>query len=179
VTGTNEDRTHNGTQRFSVQQAADVLGISTEATRQRIKRGTLPTERDDDGNVFVLLAAEQADGTRTTDDGTHTNDDRTNDGTAALASLVASQEDQIEFLRQQLHAEREANRENRRLLAAALERIPAIEAPAEPHPEARESDLTASEGPESSTAPQEQQEPKSEPEPEQRRSWLYRFFFGP
>jgi hypothetical protein len=35
----------------------------------------------------------------------------------------------IESLEVQLTQEREANRENRRLLAAALERIPAIESP--------------------------------------------------
>jgi hypothetical protein len=173
VTGTNEDRTRGGTKRFSVQQAADVLGISTEATRQRIKRRSLPTERDEDGNVFVLL---DADSTRTTDDGTHTNDDRTDDGTAALASLVASQEDQIEFLRQQLQAEREANRENRRLLAAALERIPAIEAPQEVPPETRGDDLTPSEqaakGDTSEATPGDTEQPRAE------RSWWQRWFGG-
>ena len=49
-------------------------------------------------------------------------------------------ESEIDHLREQLDKEREANRENRRLLAAALERIPAIEAS-----EARESPQTGSE----------------------------------
>ena len=137
MTRTNGDKTSDGTRRFSVTEAAGVLGISTEATRQRIKRGTLDTERDADGNVFVLLDADRTrttdDRTRTNTDGTHTNSDRTNDGTAAMPSLIEGQQDQIEFLRQQLQAEREANRKNRRLLAAALERIPAIEEAPQSH----------------------------------------------
>jgi hypothetical protein len=38
----------------------------------------------------------------------------------------------IATLREQLEAEREANRENRRIIAALTSRIPAIEAPASP-----------------------------------------------
>ena len=165
MTSTNEDRTYDGTQRFSVQQAADILGISTEATRQRIKRGTLPTERDEDGNVFVLL---EADGTRTTDDGTHTNTDRTGDGTAQ----IESQQDQIEYLRKQLDKERESSAELRRIIAALTQRIPAIEAPSEAPTEFRDGDLTASE-----ELGGMRGRPVSQ-EPEQHRSWLYRVLFG-
>jgi hypothetical protein len=57
-----------------------------------------------------------------------------------------------------------------RIGALALARTPAPPGP----PESPE---TAAESPESSTMPKDQQEPKSEPE--QRRSRLYRFFFGP
>ena len=163
MTATNEDRTHDGTQRFSVQQAADVLGISTEATRQRIKRGTLPTERDESGNVFVVL---NTDGTHPYADSTRTNDDRTVDGTA----LIKSQQDQIEYLRQQLDKEREANRENRRLLAAALERIPAIEAPPDTPSEPREFDISASDGRADGDVPPEQEKSVS--------GWWRRLFSG-
>jgi hypothetical protein len=57
--------------------------------------------------------------------------------TVALVERMGSE---IDHLREQLDKEREANRENRRLLAAALERIPAIEAGDE-----RESPVTAME----------------------------------
>jgi hypothetical protein len=43
--------------------------------------------------------------------------------------LVGEMRDRIRSLEEQLREERRANDENRRLLAAALERIPAIEAP--------------------------------------------------
>src|ERR671910_3030763 len=94
--------THDGTQsqRYTVTEAASVLGISTEATRQRVKRGTLPTIRDDEGNVFVLL---DPDGTRRdpdgtsggTSDGTRRDTAGTNDSTALIDRMSA----EIEYLR--------------------------------------------------------------------------------
>src|SRR5918995_5568364 len=93
--------THDGTQsqRYTVTEAASVLGISTEATRQRVKRGTLPTIRDDEGNVFVLL---DPDGTRRdgggtsggTSGGTRRDTDGINDGT----TLVERMAEEIEYL---------------------------------------------------------------------------------
>jgi predicted ArsR family transcriptional regulator len=106
--------------RLTVAQAADQLGISESAVRNRIKRGTLQAEREA-GRVYVLLAA-AAGRDRPTDE----------------SELVA-------VLREQLAAERQAHAEARRLLMAALERIPPqLEAPQE----ARESPETAQEEPE-------------------------------
>jgi hypothetical protein len=168
-------------QRLDVKQAAEVLGISSEGVRKRIKRGTLDSEKSQDGRVFVWLDGSDADrtsGPTRSDNGSHTNGatDRTDYGPGSDA-LDTSLQDQVSYLRTQLDLEREANRENRRLLAAALERIPAIESPrvAEPqaHSESREAPVTADEGTANSDVPPEQQEFV------QRRSWLHRFFFGP
>jgi hypothetical protein len=71
---------------------------------------------------------------------------------------------QLEVTQRNLEEERAANRENRRLLAAALERIPAIEAPDEPG-----ADLTASEEASSGTGRVEEGE-------SERASWWRRFF---
>jgi septal ring factor EnvC (AmiA/AmiB activator) len=60
---------------------------------------------------------------------------------STTVALVKHMKSEIDHLREQLDKEREANRENRRLLAAALERIPAIEAGDE-----RESPVPATEG---------------------------------
>jgi hypothetical protein len=128
MTGTDGDSTGDGMKRFPVTEAAGILGISTEATRQRIKRGTLPTERDEEGNVFVLLKRTTADSTRTDTNGT-------NAGTDVKERL-------IEFLRDQLREEREANRENRRIIAGLVQRVFELE----PAPEYRESRETAPEG---------------------------------
>jgi hypothetical protein len=142
------DGTHNSTpdgtrsQRYTVTEAASVLGISTEATRQRVKRGTLPTIRDDEGNVFVLL---EHDGTRRdgggtsdgTSDGTRRDADGTNDGTALVDRMSA----EIEYLRDTIARRDEEIRRRDHLLAAALERIPALESP----PETSESPVRASE----------------------------------
>ncbi len=94
-------------ERLTVAQAADRLGVSEDAVRSRVKRGTLRAERED-GTVYVLLG-----GRPTTDQ--PTTGQATDEATDAKDELIA-------VLREQLAAEREANRENRRLLLAALER---------------------------------------------------------
>jgi hypothetical protein len=87
----------------------------------RVKRGTLPSEREG-GRLYVLLNTEP-----TADPGRP--HDRTNDRTSEL----------IATLRGQLQAERQAHGEARRLLMAALERIPPqLEAPADSAPDAPE-----------------------------------------
>jgi len=103
-----EDRTPYERRRVTVAEAAEVLGISAEAVRMRLRRGTLDSERHE-GTIYVLLDTDQ------TRHVTDTSTDRTD-------LLIAEMQERIRSLE-------EANRENRRLLAAALERIPAIEAP--------------------------------------------------
>lgn len=103
--------------RLTVAQAADRLGISEDAVRSRIKRGTLRAEREF-GTVRVLLGDDQP----------------TTDQTTSQRPADAKDE-LIAVLREQLAAEREANRENRRLLLAALERpVRELEASTEEDP---------------------------------------------
>lgn len=104
--------------RTTVAEAAEYLGISAEAVRGRIRRGTLPVEREG-GTVYVLLEVDAAG--RTTADQPRTTADRPSDRTDAL---LAAYRDRVEDLREQLQAERQAHADARRLLAAALERIP-------------------------------------------------------
>jgi excisionase family DNA binding protein len=97
--------------RVPVREAAELLGISEGAVRMRVKRGTLPSTREG-GRLYVLLVTEPTP-----------EPERPHDRTSEL----------IATLREQLQAEREAHAEARRLLAAALERIPPqLEAPSEP-----------------------------------------------
>jgi excisionase family DNA binding protein len=105
--------------RVTVAEAAVLLGISEGAVRMRVKRGTLTSTRES-GRLYILLNIDPTTEPERPHDGTH-------DRTSEL----------IDTLREQLEAERQAHAEARRLLAAALERIPAIEAPAET-PEASE-----------------------------------------
>jgi len=127
-----EDRTPTG-RRTTVAEAAEVLGISAEAVRGRIRRGTLPVEREG-GRVYVLV--ERATDARTTADQSRTTAGQPTDRTDAL----------IDELHDRVRSLEEANRENRRIIAALTSRIPAIEAPQE----ARESPQTAAEEPEGS-----------------------------
>lgn len=124
------DEHSTGRRRLTVPEAAQALGVTVDAVRGRIKRETIGYEREGD-RVFVVL---EADESRT---GRGQSDDHNTD----QGVLVELLRDQVEYLRGQLEAERRANDENRRLLAAALERIPALEAP----PDASESPVTPDE----------------------------------
>ncbi len=108
-------------ERLTVAQAADRLGITEDAVRSRVKRGTLQAERES-GTVHVLLDADRpATGEPTSEPTSDADQD--------------SKDELIAVLREQLAAEREANRENRRLLLAALERpVRGLEAQTEEGP---------------------------------------------
>jgi hypothetical protein len=120
------------TERLTVSEAAARLGISEGAVRGRINRGTLEADRES-GTVYVLLYGEHTADTQKTTGGYP----------GEYNALTSALEARIESLERQLEEARERDRENRRLLAAALERIPPqLEAPSEP----RESPETATEG---------------------------------
>ena len=168
--GTGQDRTstiqESGTC-VTVYEAADALGVTVDAIRKRIQRGTIPHERHEDGRVYVLLD----EATKLQDQNsyeTSTVQDQVQDNGPVryeTHEFVESLQDQIGFLR------RELERKDAILLRMA-ERIPEIEASkatSEP-PDAPE---RASEGSDKGN---------TTPEPSElaeRRSWLYRFFFGP
>jgi len=117
------DRPGSNQRRVTVAEAAVLLGISEGAVRMRVKRRTLASTRES-GRLYVLLNTDPTTEPERPHDGAH-------DRTSEL----------IDTLREQLEAERQAHAEARRLLAAALARIPAIEAPSEP----RESPQTVEE----------------------------------
>jgi hypothetical protein len=122
-----EDQSQTGRRRLTVAEASAVLGVTVEAVRGRIKRGTLDHERTDKG-VFVFLEAEQ-----TTDRPRPATDQATDRLQSDSSALISAKDETIATLRDQLEAERQAHAEARRLLMAALERIPPqIEAPSEP-----------------------------------------------
>jgi predicted ArsR family transcriptional regulator len=110
--------------RLTVHEAARKLGISEDAVRMRVKRGTVEAEREN-GRLYVLL----------TDDPTTEPTDRTDE-------LIDELRDRVRSLEEQLGEERDANRENRRIIAALTQRIPELEAPSEP----RESPTAATSG---------------------------------
>ncbi len=110
------DRPEPTARRVTVSEAAGLLGITPEAVRMRIKRDTLRSERRD-GRVFVLLGLDRP--TEHTTERTDPTDHRERD-----------RDELIAHLRSEVEAWREEARRKDHLLMAALERIPAIEAPA-------------------------------------------------
>src|SRR5215218_3326535 len=111
--------------RLTVAQAAASLGITEGAVRSRIKRGTLPTAKEG-GTVFVLLGGGTSQANQPPKTGVP----------GDQSELIASLQDQVRYLREQLDAERETRTEERRrhdtVVAQLTSKIPAIEAPQEP-----------------------------------------------
>src|SRR5215210_5876064 len=100
-----------GRQRLDLKEAAEALGLTSEAVRKRAKRGTLPSDTGPDGRLYVWV------------------DDRVDDGQTpgGRDALMVRLEGENEYLRRQLDEEREANRENRRIIAGLVQRVPELE----------------------------------------------------
>jgi uncharacterized coiled-coil protein SlyX len=125
------DRPRSDLDRLTVAQAAEALGISQDAVRKRIARGTIPNDRDASGRVYVYLSPSETIHKTDQDDG---QDDATK---TVQDTYIRSLEDQIAFLRREL--ERKDT-----ILLNLTERIPELEAPQE----ASESAETVEEAPE-------------------------------
>jgi hypothetical protein len=144
--------------RVPVPEAATILGISPEAVRQRLKRGTLGKAKGPDGAVYVILD---------TDRHRH-NGDGTPDITTDLSLMQAhldSVRDEVGHLRRQLDAWQEEARRKDHIIARLVERLP-------PQLEAPQTTAADTGGSEHRPATEGAQETPG------RRSWLHRFFFG-
>ncbi len=114
--------------RVTVAEAAERLGVTQDAVRQRIRRGTIDHEKDETGRVYVYLTPTDTarDNVR---DGAHDTD---------RDDLVGELRDRIRYL------EEESRRKDAILLTMA-QRIPELEPAKEGPPEPRESPVNASE----------------------------------
>jgi hypothetical protein len=165
---TEPTQTQQPTERVTVADAARLMGLSAEAVRMRIKRGTLASEKID-STVYVYL---EADPTRPN---TERTEDQTTEQTPDQTELVDALRSEVAFLREELKSREEVRaEENRRkdtIIAQLTQRIPELESPADRH-----------KGAETVTEDSVRGDDEVSPEPQQpaeRRSWLYRFFFGP
>jgi ribosomal protein L12E/L44/L45/RPP1/RPP2 len=131
--GVGENRPRGDLDRRTVAEAADARGVSQDAVRKRIARGTIPHDRDASGRVYVYLSPSES--VHETDQ-----DIRQDDATKTVQdAYIRSLEDQIAFLRREL--ERKDT-----ILLNLTDRIPQLEAPASPHAErSSESPETAEE----------------------------------
>jgi hypothetical protein len=103
-----EDQSQTSRRRFTVAEASEVLGVTVEAVRGRIKRGTLEHERDS-GKVYVLLDADQPPtGQQPADDQPRPD---------AREDIVGELRDRIHYLERQMEEEREARRRADTILA--------------------------------------------------------------
>lgn len=159
----------------TVQEAAGALGITVEAVRARLRRGTLSKEKASDGTVYVRLVDNKAqlvddqagargrsESVRTT--GAERREDRMHDWSRIYEGLVEALREQIEVLRSELEDRKEEARRKDAIIMSLSQRFPELppsaprEAPVDPPV----------------TAP-----PTAQEESRGRRSWFVRFFFGP
>lgn len=144
--------------RVTVKEASALLSASEAAIRARIRRGTLRSERDEDGNVYVLLDSDETHPTtsHTAQDDTRIIRDHDQDHDREL----------IDTLHEQLRLEREASAELRRIIAVLSQRrTPELEAPRDE----RGSPTLDEDDPSDGTGRGRDQE-------RGRRSWWQRFF---
>jgi hypothetical protein len=143
--------------RVTVAEAAAILGVTPDAVRSRLRRGTLSRDEAPDGTVLVVFGGETTDGRDGPDQSPN---DRTTDQTTV--AYIDGLKSKIDLLERELRDWKEEARRKDHLLAAALERIPAIEAPpdtAHQGPsEPRESPVSGEEGSPYGTSPQDAEE---------------------
>lgn len=114
--------------RVTVQEAARRLGVKDDAIRKRIQRGTIETEKDEDGRVYVYLDATHYrahDGCR--DSTQHAAHDAGTDGLAeVLREEVAYLRGMIETRDRELETRAEELRRKDHIIAGLVERIPEL-----------------------------------------------------
>ena len=92
------------TRRVTMREAADLLGVSEEAIRKRVERGTLRSEVGEDGSRYVYLKAgrdEAIDEAPTHEHALHERD-------VLISEMVGELHDEVHYLREQLRQDSSA-----------------------------------------------------------------------
>jgi hypothetical protein len=144
-----------GVHRATLAEAAELLGISTGAVRQRVRRGTLRSDKGEDGRVYVYVDPSV--------------DDVRRHAMQGEGVLVEELRDRIRYLERQVEEERNARYRADELLARLMERVQ-LEAP----PDERESPQTVEEQPERA----ESRSATGEAQEGVQRPWWRRMFGG-
>src|SRR5919112_3462837 len=109
--------------RLTVAQAADRLGITQDAVRKRVARGTIRHDKDHEGRIFVYPDTFERESKTDQDNGQDGESKTVQD--EGQDKYTRSLEDQIEFLRQ------EPERKDT-IIMSLTQRIPELEASSEP-----------------------------------------------
>lgn len=170
---------HCRARRVHISEAAELLGVSKDAVRMRIRRGTMRSEKVND-RVYVWVNVDQ----ERDQDTVHPQ------AQVEPSEMVEELRDRIAYLERQVEAERKAraeeSRELRRLLAGLIERVPQLEPPAEPQgsQESREEPGRQDTSPSTTSQPAEGDSVPlwhggdAAPEDPPRRPWWRRWFGG-
>lgn len=154
---------HTTGHKYSIPNAATLLGLTEEAVRQRVKRGTLDSVKVG-RKLFVLLDKHQpvAD-----------HSEPANDTSSNLSQLTTRLENEVEFLRGELQIRANELAEMRRIVAALTSRIPELPSASESSPGSHES-VTGT--PDTTEATRTAASPVTSTEESENRSWWSRMF---
>ena len=151
------------TRRVTLKEAALVLGVSKEAVRKRVIRGTLRSDKGADGRVYVYL-----------DDGGD------EPPTGERDALISEMQERLAFLERELDVRTEEIRRRDSIIMNMTEAMKTLNSPAQHEPvEARESPVSPGptetppdipEGPQTAT--------KTPPAADTARPWWRRIFGG-
>jgi hypothetical protein len=124
--------------RYTVPEAAKILGIGTDAVRKRIARDTIPHEKGDDGRVYVYLDTGHDEG--------HDAQEKAPEFVESLREqigylqgVVATRDEELRTRAEELRRRDQDLERRDHIIAALTERIPQA---LEPPSEARESDVS-------------------------------------
>jgi excisionase family DNA binding protein len=129
--------------RYTVPEAAKVLGIGTDAVRKRIARGTIPHEKDNDGRVYVCLDTGHDEGHDTKEPSPQLVE-YLREQIGYLQGVIATRDEELRTRAEELRRRDQDLERRDRIIAALTERIPQA---LEPPPDERESPETAKEEP--------------------------------
>lgn len=158
-------------ERLTITAAAERLGVSRDAVYKRVRRGSIASETGVDGLLYVYIEPSTDESTEAFSAPSVPNEH--------LERLLTAQERELEYLRGQLGAEREARRRADHIIAALTERIPELEAPPQSAEEAQDAAESASEGTDRGEAAEERTETQSASSDTVsggRRPWWRRIF---
>ena len=127
--------------RYTVPEAAKVLGIGTDAVRKRIARDTIPHEKDDDGRVYVYLDTGHDEGHDTQEKAPELVESL-REQIGYLQGVIATRDEELRTRAEELRRRDQDLERRDRIIAALTERIPQA---LEPPSEARESPQTVEE----------------------------------
>src|SRR5918995_348395 len=154
--------------RVTVAEAAEKLGVSQDAVYKRIKRGTIPWDKDEDGKTVVYI--EVANGS--TDEPKSSTDEstdslKTSTDTMGSSSIDVSVDVLVDELRDRVRFLEEELRRKDTILMSLVQRVPELEAPPEPREAHETASKDVSGGDE--VPPSNMEEPRAS-------SWWKRFF---
>ena len=163
--------------RLTVPEAAEVLGITVDAVRGRVRRDKLYA-KNENGTVYVWVdVPEDADRRGPSEASQRPSDDQ--------SARVEDLKEQVEYLRRQLDEEREARRRADLILgqlsqanAEQARTIRALEAPRGPEEEPPEDAETVEEAPEGAEPRPDAPGPQTAREGPRARPWWRRVFGG-